>query len=208
MKNLYQAYIDAIKTTLAAGRTGVTEDGEEVITRSYPLLERFDPILVYDYPPGLGVNSINEYIKQFNCPNKGGFDYTYGNRIRAYFGFDQLEFCYQLLKDSPLTRRAIITLNDQVNDRYMKNKPCMQFIQFYFTNDRLKCFALFRSHDILSAWFANACAISSMAKDLAKKLNYEGPIEVEICSVIPHIYYKRDADVLEAVARKEGFEPL
>ena len=199
MKNLSDAYLSVVTQVLARGVKGVPEDGEDVITAPDPILETFsvvDPDSQFWIPPGLGRQALVKYAQQLCDRDKGGFDYTYGNRIRTYFGTDQLNDCIRKLLSSPDTRRAIITTNDPKNDCLMVNRPCMQYIQFYRNTDgKLNAFVLFRSHDILSAWFANMYAVSQLLRHVSSATNI--PVgTITCCSVIPHIYYKRDASIM------------
>lgn len=211
MKNISEAYLSAVTQVLIRGVQGVTEDGEDVITSPIPIVETFSAVGPEDsfwIPPGLGHLALKQYAQQLFDGDKGGFDYTYGNRIRTYFGTDQLQDCIRKLISSPDTRRAIITTNDPRNDCLMVNRPCMQYIQFYRNTDgKLNAFVLFRSHDVLSAWFANMYAVSQLLHHVSDTTNI--PIgTVTCCSVIPHIYYKRDASIMNELRESLDYRAM
>ena len=208
MMNMYEAYVDNIRQILVMGDEGVTEDGEGVITKPIPHTARFDPRLKTAVPPGLGKMALAMYCDQIMDPDKGEFDYTYGNRLRQYFGIDQFKEVSKLLLERPDTRRAIMTTNDPKRDMKMKNKPCLQFVQVYqdpHNEDFHKMFVLFRSHDMLSGWYANMVGMRHLARELGEESGIE--ISEIICtSVIPHIYYKRDIEQLREVCQEAGLK--
>ena len=208
MMTMYDAYISNIKQILRNGDLGVTEDGEAVITSPIPITSRFNRCLISKSPYGIQEKGLDAYKEQFVSRDKGGFDYTYGNRLRAYFGVDQYnDLCWMLL-NNPGTRRAIMTTNDPKHDNEMKNRPCLQYVQVYQDphNPRYhKMYVMFRSHDMLSAWFANMKGLDYMASciNIRAEIHID---EIRCTSVIPHIYYMRDKDVLMRVCRDAGIK--
>jgi thymidylate synthase len=62
-------------------------------------------------------------------------------------GFDQLQYCINLIKTDPTSRRIIIDLWDPPKLKEMSLPPCMFLYQFYVSKKNLHCHATLRSSD-------------------------------------------------------------
>jgi len=130
---------------------------------------------------------LKEYAKQFLTPDKQGFIYTYGNRLRGHFQVDQVEEAIKRLKNFKGTRRATMTTWDPRIDTKEDEVPCMILIDFKIRDNKLYTTGVWRSHDIYGAWFPNAVGLAYLARYVAKKTGVKvGPITIH--SISAHIY--------------------
>jgi len=81
--------------------------------------------------------------------------YTYGHRIRKYFGFDCLENVAAQLNEDLDDRKAYISLWDTRNDSKAGNSPCLVSLFFRKQDTLLHLSATFRTHNASQAWLEN-----------------------------------------------------
>lgn len=113
----------------------------------------------------------------------------------SYNEINQIEYIINKLKEQPASRRAqAITWNPSI-DCNQKDVPCLQYVQAHIVNNKLDFTVMFRSNDMLLAFGANAYALTYIQKYIADALGLEVGTYTHI-SLIPHVYTKRDADVL------------
>lgn len=130
---------------------------------------------------------LKEYAKQFLTPDRQGFIYTYGNRLRGHFQVDQVEEAIRRLKNFKGTRRATMITWDPRIDTREDEVPCMILIDFKIRDEKLHTTGVWRSHDIYGAWFPNAVGTAYLARYVAKKTGVKvGPITIH--SISAHIY--------------------
>ncbi|BDH79235.1 MAG TPA: thymidylate synthase [Methanothermobacter sp.] len=130
---------------------------------------------------------LKEYANQFLKPDKKGFIYTYGNRLRSHFKVDQVEEAIKRLKNFKKTRRATMITWDPQVDTKEDEVPCMILIDFKIRGNKLYTTGVWRSHDIYGAWFPNAVGLAHLAKYVAEKTGTKvGPITIH--SISAHIY--------------------
>lgn len=134
-------------------------------------------------PPAFGwkKEQLDEYARQYLNPrNDQGFVYTYGERIGV-----QLSDVMLMLRVHPDTRRATIVLR-KPEDLLEESAPCLTVLDFKIRDGKLYTTALFRSHDILQAAYANYYGIGRIIEWLCKKIGCEpGPLTVH--SISAHI---------------------
>jgi len=91
--------------------------------------------------------------------------YTYGERTRSYFGFDQLEETIKVLRKDP-TRAAVVQRFDPVEDmtayteegsgkRKFTHDPCLTHDIFFIQNGKLNAFHIARAHNAVNAYPEN-----------------------------------------------------
>ncbi|MDR0911464.1 MAG: thymidylate synthase [Methanobrevibacter sp.] len=133
-------------------------------------------------------DKLKTYSEQFISDDKQGFVYTYGNRLRKHFkDTDQIAEAIKRLNECRESRRAISITWDQAMDSCSEEVPCMILVDFKIRDDRLYTTALWRSHDIYGAWFANAVGLTYLAQYVADKTNSTlGSITIH--SISAHIY--------------------
>lgn len=125
----------------------------------------------------------------------------YGPRLRGgYFGFDQLQHVVSLLKNDPLSRRAVIAIYEPTTDASPgKDIPCNDFLQFQSRLGALHLTVTVRSNDLMWGWSGiNAFEWSTLQEMVASMLGITvGTLTFNIGSL--HIYDRHwsKADNLE-----------
>jgi thymidylate synthase len=123
--------------------------------------------------------------------------YTYGDRIRQYFGVDQLTEVASCLAQFPDARNAVINLWDTKYDPLITQPPCLNHVWFRLRDGQVNVTATFRSNDMYSAWVQNAYGILALMDfviDHLIKLKPDQPVsrgKLIIISQSAHIYSDR-----------------
>ena len=97
----------------------------------------------------------------------------YGPRIRGgHFGFDQLSHVVDILKEDPLSRRAVLAIYDPQTDASPgKDIPCNDFLQFQSRDGSLHLTVTVRSNDAMWGWSGiNAFEWSTLQEIVASLL--------------------------------------
>jgi thymidylate synthase len=215
-ESIGSAHKQIIDKIMLHGKHVITEDSEDTVELDSPLIVQvhmplYDP-MIYRLPSGFAVcgfnkNYMEEYATQMMNPNNtNNFSYTYGSRLRDYtidgLHIDQFESVIEKIARHPSTRRAIMHTWDVMNDLNGHHVPCIQTIQFLWRDTYINCVATIRSNDMLMAWGCNAYGLARMMEVAAAKLSSEYNLLTRVgtlttISSSAHIYYDRDADVLE-----------
>lgn len=94
--------------------------------------------------------------------------YTYHQRY-AY----QLPYIISELKRNPESRRAVISTREFEVDSKCDDPACLQSIQYFIRNGKLDCIVVFRSNDLVKAFFFNAFALIELQSHIAAELGVE-----------------------------------
>ena len=138
---------------------------------------------------------IQNYISQMldDAPKHKEVTYTYGQRLRSWFGRDQIEQVINKLVAEKDSSRAVMSLWDVRDYEGNDNPPCLNHIWVRIVNNELSLTATFRSNDMFSAWVANAMGLRALQKhifdNLVQRATYKlkmGPLI--IISQSAHIY--------------------
>ncbi len=112
--------------------------------------------------------------------SKKGFKYTIGNRIFNFSlkedSIDQIEsFIIPLLKKTPYSRRAVVTLWNPILDSDFKSRsvPGMIALDFKLRNNKLNVTAIIRSSDLFFGLPANVFQIFLLQDYVSKKLKVD-----------------------------------
>lgn len=107
---------------------------------------------------------IQQYISQIldDAPEREGVKYTYGQRLRSWFGCDQVQQVIQKLAADLNSARAVMSLWDVNDHNTGDSPPCLNHIWIRVVEDELSLTATFRSNDMFSAWVANAMGLRSL----------------------------------------------
>ncbi len=100
-----------------------------------------------------------------------GVSYTYGQRLLAWRGINQLNSLIEKLKKSLNTRRAVAVTWDVEKDHQHDDAPCLDVVQCLVQDNTLYLTGFFRSNDMFEAWPENALALRTMQQAIAKELN-------------------------------------
>lgn len=113
----------------------------------------------------IGRDFLDNYISQMldDAPNTEGVKYTYGQRLRSWFGRDQIEQVIWKLVEDADSARAVMNLWD-AKDHDSKNPPCLNHIWVRVVDGELSLTATFRSNDMFGAWPANAMGLRALQR--------------------------------------------
>ena len=197
-ENITAAYLQIVKTILENGNV-ITDEREDttievlniITTINKPIPETPIPLPIHQTitPPKNSFwdnNRLQVYCEEFIDKDKKDFIYTYGNRLRDYFQVDQINNAIQRLQNNKHSRRATSITWDPIVDDYETDVPCLILVDFKIRGNILYTTAVWRSHDIYGAWFANLVGLTFLAQYVAKNLDVTvGPITVQ--SISAHI---------------------
>ncbi len=111
---------------------------------------------------------IRDYISQIldDAPEREGVKYTYGQRLRSWFGRDQVQQVIQKLSADLNSARAVMSLWDVNDHETGDSPPCLNHIWIRIVDGELSLTATFRSNDMFSAWPANAMGLRSLQQHI------------------------------------------
>ncbi len=137
---------------------------------------------------------IAEYISQIlaDSPYQEGVKYTYGQRLRSWFGSDQIEQVVQKLINEIDAASAVMSLWD-VRDHDSGGSPCLNHIWLRVVDNELSLTAVFRSNDMFSAWPANAIGLRALQEHIRVEIATRSKYELKMGPLITvsqsaHIY--------------------
>jgi thymidylate synthase len=150
--------------------------------------------VVTDEPPGfyfpepnylpIDQDFIQHYLPQVleDAPYQEGVKYTYGQRMRSWFGHDQIQAVIQKLAKEIDSASAVINLWDSggnlnrrpdgSSDHQHSGSPCLNHVWVRVIPQKAKdelemsLTALFRSNDMFSAWPANAMGLRGLQEHI------------------------------------------
>lgn len=188
--------IHRIKTTGTIRPTGYDGQWQELIDLM---------AVVTDEPPGFYFPEpnylpcdrafIGEYISQIldDAPQREGVKYTYGQRLRSWFGRDQIEQIIQKLIADIDSARAVMSLWDVQDHEANDSPPCLNHIWVRVVDNELSLTATFRSNDMFSAWPANAMGLRALQQHIRDKIAKHSDYDLRMGALITvsqsaHIY--------------------
>jgi thymidylate synthase len=187
--------IHRIKTTGLLRPTGYDGQWQELINLVAVVTEEPDDFYIPNpnYLP-CDRDFINEYLPQIleDAPMIEGVKYTYGQRLRSWFGYDQIEQVIKKLIGEIDAASAVMSLWD-VKDHEMGGSPCLNHIWLRVTDGKLILTALFRSNDMFSAWPANAFGLRALQKYIRDQIKQRSSYDLILGPLITisqsaHIY--------------------
>ena len=184
----WQGWIEALRYILKEGST--VYDGRQRLKEVLNLVvEVEDPIeRNYKIESLLPSKSVIEMMElTFRKEPDLGLGYSYGERIFAYEGHDQLQWAVDRLNRNPDSKSVTLTLLMPEKDLKAENIPCMVLLDFKKRKGALNLTAVFRSHDYGTKAYPNLIALGKL---LEKTSNLtESRIGNLIChSISAHIY--------------------
>ena len=193
-------WLQILDTILKFGkRSGTQYDDEQkeilnlisVITNEEP-----ESLHIPDFMP-LDEKAVREYIPTITTDHKpDGTSYTYGSRMRSWFGIDQVKEAIAKLSRQHISRAVVINLWDSAKDLTIGGSPCMNHIWLRIRDNKLYMTATIRSNDMFEGYPQNAyglrCLQELIRKELAPELK-RIDIELSLGSLIinsqsAHIY--------------------
>jgi len=120
---------------------------------------------------------IETYLPQMieDAEYREGVKYTYGQRLRSWFGQDQIDAAIDKLTEEIDCTSVVLSLWD-VKDNVTGGSPCLNHLWLRAIDGTLHLTALFRSNDMFSAWPANAMGLRALQKHIANE--YEKKIQL------------------------------
>lgn len=122
---------------------------------------------------GFGSKELRAYQEQMlSSVVPEGLEYSYGNRLREYWGGDTLEKLGEMLSVNPQQTFAFTSVWDPRNDLFQrKSTPCLTDVQFIRNpvTGKLSLMAGFRSQDLASAWVPNMYGLAAIQEYVALK---------------------------------------
>jgi thymidylate synthase len=134
---------------------------------------------------------LDDYAQQLLSSENPGFEYTYGNRLRAWSSdnspLDQIDHVIRYLKASPSTRRATAVTWIPSLDSVKEEVPCMIVDDFKMRDGRLNLSVFFRSHDFAGAYPANLYGLARLLEYVSNEVG-TSPGSISTLSASAHIY--------------------
>ncbi len=108
--------------------------------------------------------------------------YTYGNRIRSYWGGDSLKKISEMFEEDSTQRHGLVSIWDTKKDLLeRKSSPCLTDLYFMQnpSDGKLMLTAGFRTHNAVSAWVTNVYGLRAIQEKVAEESGMEpGQINV------------------------------
>ena len=187
--------IHRIKTTGTIRPTGYDGKWQELIDLMAVVTEEPEDFY-FPEPNYLPIDRsfLEEYISQIldDAPNREGVKYTYGQRLRSWFGRDQIEQVIGKLIGEIDAASAVMILWD-VKDHEKGGSPCLNHIWLRVVDNELSLTAVLRSNDMFAAWPANAMGLRSLQKHIRNEICQRSQYDLKLGPLITlsqsaHIY--------------------
>lgn len=152
---------------------------------------------------------LEEYAQQLLSGKNPGFEYTYGERLRAWSlpgvpAQDQIEQVILRLKASANTRRATAVTWIVPVDCAKDEVPCMIVDDFKLRDGVVHLSIFFRSHDFAGAYPANLYGLARLLQYVSREAGAK-PGSISTTSASAHIY-EHDWDFVEGMLLGTGSE--
>ncbi len=171
-KTIAEAWLKILDTILKFGRESGThyDEKQKELVNLLSIISEEDPNNFYipSFLPG-DEQHIKEYIPRITRDLPGGIhknEYTYGSRMRSWFGTDQVKNAVAKLVREPISRAVVISLWDTVKDLTLGGSPCLNHIWFRVADNKLHMTAIFRSHDMFEGYPENAFGLRSLQEEI------------------------------------------
>lgn len=187
--------IHRIKTTGTIRPTGYDGQWQELIDLVAVVTDE-PPGFYFPEPNYLPVSRefVDEYLSQVldDAPKREGVKYTYGQRLRSWFGQDQIEQVINKLIHEIDAASAVMSLWD-VADHEKGGSPCLNHIWVRVVNNEISLTATLRSNDMFAAWVANAMGLRALQQHIRDEICQRSDYELSIGPLITvsqsaHIY--------------------
>jgi thymidylate synthase len=128
----------------------------------------------FSYPGYYPFNpqQIEDYKTQILNDSQIDVKYTYGQRMRSWFGVDQVEAVIEKIVNEKNSPSGVISLWD-VKDHITGGSPCLNHILVKILEDKLTLTALFRSNDMFGAWPLNISGLRLLQSQILDRLKSE-----------------------------------
>jgi thymidylate synthase len=176
-RNVAGAWLQMLDTIMKFGvRCGTHYDDEQKeILSLVSIITDEDPhnLIIPDFLP-CDRKHVEEYIPKITTDfHESGTSYTYGSRIRSWFGKDQVKEAVAKLVREPNSRAVVISLWDSTQDLTIGGSPCVNHLWLRVRDGRLNLITTIRSNDIFEAYPENAYGLRSLQEVIRNDLNEE-----------------------------------
>ncbi|MGQ9687843.1 MAG: thymidylate synthase [Desulfobaccales bacterium] len=131
-----------------------------------------DLLAAHNLDPGEIGKYYSDFLKADLRPDEA---YTYGHRLRTYFGLDAVEVLAARLQKDPEDRKAYFTLWDNRRDlSATDSRPCFVSVFVRKFQGKLTLTATFRTHNALDAWLLNFYGLMRLQQEVAGRIGLEG----------------------------------
>ena len=187
--------IHRIKTTGTIRPTGYDGKWQELIDLVAVVTDEPEDFYVPEpnYLP-CDHGAIDSYIPYMlnDAETREGVKYTYGQRLRSWFGYDQIEQVINKLIGEIDAASAVMSLWD-VKDHEKGGSPCLNHIWVRIVDNELTLTATFRSNDMFSAWPSNAFGLRALQVHITKEIMARSDFKLTVGPLITisqsaHIY--------------------
>lgn len=162
-----------------------------------------DPVDLAEF--GFSIDDIRDYQRHMVDPYRSSDQpYTYGNRIREYYGFDSLEKFSKRLLENPEDRDCYLSLWNSQVDIDAEDAPCLVSIFFRVFDRTLTMTAVYRTHNAIDAWLKNIYGLMKVQQMVSEQTGIAcGTLTVisQSISIDPSRY-----DHAKRVCDAKGFE--
>lgn len=167
-------WLQILDTILKFGKRSSThyDDEQKEIMDLVSVITGEDPgnFEIPDFMP-CDEQKVKEYIPRVTTNfTEEGTTYTYGSRIRSWFGIDQFQETVKKLAREPISRSAVICLWDSRQDTVKGGSPCVNHIWFRIREGRLYMTVTIRSNDMFEAYPENAYGMRALQELMRKKV--------------------------------------
>lgn len=135
--------------------------------------------------------------------------YSYGNRIRKYWGDDALKKISNMLKEDPTHRHCLISLWDTNKDLLKReSSPCLTDLYFVKEpNGKLILSASFRTHNAISAWLPNVYGLRAIQEKVAEDAGLiPGQINIRSRWIGINIEDQKTQFILDLIKKKRNIK--
>ena len=166
-----EAWIRLIRKIVRFGHTVNLKKGARIELQNVKaIVEPINDSLELLESYGVDVTSIDSYRKDILNPSiPEDQSYSYGNRIRSYFGrptFDWFVSVINKLKWDREARSVYLSLWDSNRDSApgSSGHPCLVSLYFRVFDNKLTLSAVFRTHNVLDGWLKNVYGLMEVQK--------------------------------------------
>lgn len=200
-----EVWLKALNTIMKFGKyneTKIQYQKEILNLVSVISVEDPDKLSIPEFLP-FDETHIKNYINQITSDTPlSGASYTYGNRIRKWFGLDQVDAAVDKLKRSPISKSVVINIWDPNNDAGKTGTPCINHIWLRIRDNKLYMTATIRSNDIFESYPENAYGLRALQNLIRKRISDKLELgDLVINSESAHIYEDAWGKAKEIVGR-------
>ncbi len=177
-KTIAEVWLKLLDSIMKFGKISGThyDDQQKEIVDLLSIITDEDPYKFY-IPEFLPQDEkhMREYIPRITKDMPGGIhknEYTYGSRMRSWFGDDQVKNAIAKLVREPNSRAVVIGLWDPNKDLVIGGSPCLNHIWLRINEKENKLYmtCIFRSHDMFEGYPENAFGLRALQEEIRKEL--------------------------------------